>query len=266
MMMSRVALLSLLSCGAVASRLRNASNLVHPDAVNATIALHSLAHSHATAPPCQCQANGQWPPTTRVIPKCIFIDLGAANANSFQQFLAGHYGPVANCPSGGQWEAYLVEANPQFNADLQAAQQQYPGPVPGTVYPFSSTAAYSCVGQTSFSIDPDVAHNRWGSSMKRSFDGSTTVTVPTLNVMELIAKHTIQADWVMLKVDIEGAEFDLIPCLSQSNSAHFIDRMYLEEHTWLNTDSVYTKEQYAAAKQHLITVGVDIPAYFSQTL
>ena len=36
----------------------------------------------------------------------------------------------------------------------------------------------------------------------------------------------------MLKVDIEGAEYNLIPCLAQFTDAGMVDRMYLEEHWW----------------------------------
>lgn len=264
-MISRVVVFALLGCVA-GFRLRNASShgLVH----NHTLTFgHSLAlHAKGVGPSCACQATAvapaTWAPTTRTEPKCIFIDLGAANANSFQSFLQNGYGPVNNCPSGGKWEAYLVEANPQFTPALETAKTQHPG----QVIPYPGTAAYSCKGTTSFSIDPDVGHNHWGSSMKRQFDGSTVVTVPTVNVMELIASTSIKADWVMLKVDIEGAEFDLIPCLAQSPSAALIDRMYLEEHTWFSVDSAYTQAQYQQAKQHLINMGVDIPQYYSHTL
>jgi FkbM family methyltransferase len=221
------------------------------------------------APPCQCEPNNpSWKPTSRTEPKCVFIDLGAANANSFQEFLAGKYGPVTKCPSGGKWEAFLVEANPKFKKELDWAAWKYPG----MVHAYSSTAAYSCKGTTSFSIDPDVANNHWGSSMKRStesydHDGSVTITVPTLNVNQLIFEQLIPGDWAMLKVDIEGAEYDLIPCLALSSHVHLLDRMYVEEHWYLQNSSVYTPTQYEQAKTNLKGMGVDIPAdYFSHTM
>merc|ERR550525_1018573 len=112
-----------------------------------------------------------------------------------------------------------------------------------------------CQGSTTFSIDPDVAHNHWGSSMKRGFDGSQEVTVPMINVMKLIAEHTIPADWVMLKVDVEGAEYDIIPCLAQFANAKLVDRMYLEEHTWLEIDSIYSDQRYQQSKVTLRSSG-----------
>lgn len=45
----------------------------------------------------------------RTEPKCVFIDLGAADGNTFDSFLANGYGPVKNCPHR-QWQAILVEA------------------------------------------------------------------------------------------------------------------------------------------------------------
>jgi len=186
--------------------------------------------------------------------------LGAANGNSFQQFLANAYGPVANCPSG-QWEALLVEANPQFTPALTAVGTQYPG----QVHLFPSTAAYMCQGQTSFSIDPDVKNNHWGSSMKKSF-GSNTVTVPTVNVVQLIAENVLPGDWVILKVDIEGAEYDLMPCLAQFPNMKLLDIIFLEEHNWLAGNAAYTPQQYAAAKQTLMGAGINIPDYHSHTM
>jgi FkbM family methyltransferase len=215
-------------------------------------------------PPCQCIANDPaWVRSTRTTPKCIFIDLGAADGNTFQDFLQNKYGPVSNCPSG-DWEAFLVEANPQFDAPLKLLEQQYAG----QVHALASTAAFTCEGQTSFYIDTDPTHNHWGSSMNTNSpdvvkSGKQQVTVPTTNVIQLIAEHVLPGDWVMLKVDVEGAEYELVPCLAEYKDAGLIDRMYLEEHWWFKTDTQTTPEMMAAAKAKLQSMHVDIPQYYS---
>jgi len=211
--------------------------------------------------PCQCEANNNnWVAPKRAEHRCVFIDLGAANGNSFQHFLQSGYGPISNC-AGGKWEALLVEANPEFTPALQAIATQYQG----LVQSFTSTAAYMCEGKTSFSIDPDEAHNHWGSSMKGAV-GAQTVTVPTVNVMKLLAENVAPGDWVILKVDIEGAEYDLIPCLSQFAKANLIDVMFLEEHPNHQASSAYTVQEYATAKAYLQNLKISIPAYHSGTL
>jgi len=229
---------------------------------NSTVkSLRGGLNATARAPPCQCQPdNVAWVATARTVPKCIFIDLGAADGNSFNQFLASAYGPVANCPSG-QWEALLVEANPQFTPALNAVAAQHPG----SVHAYGSTAAYMCQGTTSFSIDPDSANNHWGSSMKTNH-GSTQVTVPTVNVNQLIAENVRPDDWVILKVDIEGAEYDVMPCLSHMPKANLLDIVFLEEHKWLQGNAAYTPAEYDQSLVTLKGAGINIPPYHSGTL
>jgi len=267
--MVRTAVAALLLGLAGAAKLRKPVQVVNATEVHSLAAgfsTGSYEHRSLAAPACQCLANDpSWAATARTTPKCIFVDLGAADGNTFQEFLNNHYGPIANCP-GGQWEAYLVEANPHFDAPLQALATQYPG----QVHVMSSTAAYSCVAEVSFFIDTDPTHNHWGSSMSDAApdavkSGKQKVTVPTTNVIQLIAQNVIPADWVMLKVDIEGAEYEVVPCLSNFLHANLIDRMYLEEHTWFDSGSANGPVQMAEAKQKLQAAGVDIPAYFTQT-
>eukprot|EP00913_Durusdinium_trenchii_P024032 g22570.t1 len=66
---------------------------------------------------------------------------------------------------------------------------------------------------TSFSIDADAVHNYWGSSLVEN-------------------ESVIPEDWVMLKIDIEGAEYDVMPCLAEFKEAELIDEIFLEEHWW----------------------------------
>merc|ERR1719409_1006068 len=73
---------------------------------------HSLIGGVSGKMPCQCVASDpSWKACTRTVPECVFIDLGAADGNSFNVFLSNGYGKVAQCPSV-KWSAVLVEANP----------------------------------------------------------------------------------------------------------------------------------------------------------
>lgn len=233
---------------------------------------HSMAAVKKTSgqggPPCQCEpSNPAWVASTRTVPKCIWIDLGAADGNSFQAFLSNQYGAVANCPSG-QWEAYLVEANPRFQAQLQQQVSRFQGAVKS----FSSTAAYDCEGTTTFYLDTTShANNYWGSSMSEKAgdvqrSGYQHVTVQLMNINRLIYENTIPGDWVMLKMDIEGAEWDVVPCLAQSPAASMIDRFYVEVHGADLSLTGTTPAQFEAAKAALKQKGVDIPDYFTNTL
>jgi len=235
---------------------------VVPKVSNTTIA-SSLWHH----PPCACEANSPaWKAATRTVPKCVFFDIGAGDGSTFQEFLK-NYDPVANCPSG-QWEAYLLEANPQFDVPLETLSAQYPG----QIHVSSSTAAYSCAGQSSFYINADPTYESGPiMSVYNYKKGKQSVNVPTINLAQLIAEHVTPEDWVMLKVDIEGAEYDVVPCLAKSDKSKLVDRMqleeqYLEGHTWFKTGSTMGQEELNAAMRTMKTKGVDIRSHFSRTL
>jgi FkbM family methyltransferase len=243
--------------------------------IDADTRLRGASQSNATAlhavkgMPCQCDAHqNTWLPSRRTTPKCIFIDLGAADGNTLRDFVAGKYGPVANCPSG-QWEATLVEANPRFDAALKQTEATYPG----VVHAKFSHAAYMCEAQTTFYLDTkNHDQNYWGSSMSENHadtkaSGHVAVTVPTINIMRLLYETTIPSDFVILKMDIEGSEWDVLPCLANAASAPLVDRLLVEVHPqqWGNAGT--TQPQFDAAIAALRAKGVDIPnAYHSQTL
>eukprot|EP00929_Paragymnodinium_shiwhaense_P050886 TRINITY_DN2561_c0_g1_i1.p1 TRINITY_DN2561_c0_g1~~TRINITY_DN2561_c0_g1_i1.p1 ORF type:complete len:272 (+),score=75.97 TRINITY_DN2561_c0_g1_i1:79-894(+) len=231
----------------------------------------SLVVQNATQPPpkqpCQCVATDpSWAAPTRTVPKCVFIDLGAADGNTYAKFEANGYGPVANCPSG-DFEAFLVEANPRFNQPLKALEQSKAG----KVHALSSTAAYDCEAQTSFYLDTtSVANNYWGSSMSDTHpdtqkSGLQKVTVPTINLNRLIYENTIQGDYVIVKVDIEGSEWDVVPCLAQSPALKTVDRVLLEEHPMNWQLGSTTRQQMDQSLAAIRAAGVDVPQYFSQT-
>jgi len=230
--------------------------------------------------PCNCEAmNSKWSPPTRTDPKCVFIDLGAAGGNTFHSFLNGKYATAAYCADYWEWEAFLVEANPAFNNQLSQLEMQYPGKVNS----LGGKAAYMCKGETTFFVDNDTRHDYWGSNM----DGGARlasdwkhpnqmrnqsvankgkhVTVPMVNVLQLIYENTIPADYVIVKMDIEGAEWDILPCLSRSQVVGSLDSLYMEVHpaSWQLGNT--TPAELKAAQSTLIQKGVAIPVYYSPT-
>jgi len=234
---------------------------------NATSA-KKMKRQQAAAAPCACQASSaSWVPASRTLPQCVFIDLGAANGNTYAGWLSNQFGDISACPSG-RYEAHLVEANPRFAQPLKTLQDQNSA----VVHSHAPTAAYMCNGETSFFID-NVNHdnNYWGSSMSPNHQdvvrsGHQQVTVPTVNVIQLVAENTIPQDYVVVKMDIEGAEWDILPCLAHSPAASLIDKLLIEVHP-ANLGHIGTTQwQLDAAISELRNRGVQVPSYSSPTL
>lgn len=262
-----------LASGTARAGLRGSNNTIAaakvPHALNADMAAHHTNRTTDSSPPCACEAmRNSWKACSRTVPRCVFIDLGAANGNSFRFFEANGFGPVGNCPSK-QWKAVLVEANPAFDHALKELSSGFSN---DQMEVAASTAAYMCEAETTFFLDTiNRQTNYWGSSMSSHHpdtqrSGLQKVTVPTRNLMRILYEETIPGDWVMVKMDIEGAEYDILPCLAVSPAASLIDRLYLEEHqvSWGNAGT--SSEAMQNAKVVLKQRGVDIPPYFSWTL
>jgi len=214
--------------------------------------------------PCHCQIDSQhWSRPTRTEPHCVFIDLGAGSGADLQAWAEGKFGPVANCPSG-KWEAILVEANPILTETLNGVAQKYAGKVQVN----ASRAAYMCEAKTAFYINTNEQQLKKSSSVSAGFQEASVlgtelskVEVDTVNVNRLLTEHTIPGDWVMMKMDVEGAEFDIIPCMAESPAGSLVDRLYVEQHDpgWGLEGA--TPSAMQTALTGLRTRGVDIPAF-----
>ena len=220
--------------------------------------------SNTTESPCQCQADtSSIPRPTRTKNKCVFIDLGAADGNSYNAFLQGQYGNIADCPNQ-EYEAILVEANPHFKAALDGVAAQS---VPGKELHVMLNGAWMCDADTTFHVMGTTAGS---SSLAPQASSPEDVHVHLINVIQLIKKWTIPGDKVLLKVDIEGAEFDIIPCLAQSDVLSSDITAFVEEHYFLGgvqrSMTGITDAEYNAAKETLKSKGVKMPHYSSATL
>eukprot|EP00930_Biecheleria_cincta_P001355 TRINITY_DN102494_c0_g1_i1.p1 TRINITY_DN102494_c0_g1~~TRINITY_DN102494_c0_g1_i1.p1 ORF type:complete len:247 (+),score=39.11 TRINITY_DN102494_c0_g1_i1:110-850(+) len=203
-------------------------------------------HTHGLqSAPCHCKIDSpDWVLPKRTAAKCIFIDLGASSGNDLQAFSEDKYGPLKGCPNG-DWEAILVEANPSFKSGLEEKASKFPGKV--TLK--AGTAAYMCEAKATFYFstkDVDSLEGR--------------MEVETLNINRLLTEHTIPGDYVIMKMDIEGAEFDIVPCMAEASAASLVDRLYVSQHdpAWGLEGAPLSSMQTSLAG--LRTRGIDIPA------
>merc|ERR1712048_1298683 len=74
-----------------------------------------------------------------------------------------------------------------------------------------------------------VEHDFWASSLYWS-PGESSVHVPTVNLIRLLYENALPGDFVVVEMDIEGAEWDILPCLSHSAASNLIDELYMEIH------------------------------------
>jgi len=218
-------------------------------------------------PPCQCEAfNQHWTYPQKRGPACLFIDLGAADGETYKAFLrrSDKWSFAYDVGSSRHEDcyAYLLEANPRFTPDLEALRA-------GRVYPMTATAVYMCdKPRESFYLDA-AGPGGWGSSLDKEHEvvaeRARAVGVRLYNLMRLLQENALPEDTVVVKMDIEGAEYDILPCLAESPAASLIDTLYLEDHCpgswWCPStgQAGNSKAQFSAALQKLKQLGVKIP-------
>ena len=59
--------------------------------------------------------------------------------------------------------------------------------------------------------------------------------VVSLNVLRLLHESVRRSDFVVVKMDIEATEYDVVPCLANSEQASLVDVLLLERHPKMTT-------------------------------
>lgn len=220
--------------------------------------------------PCACQASSpNWKIPIARSPECLFIDLGASDGETFQVFQGKSSRWKFDYDMPGydhsKCYSYLIEANPSFASKLQSFGSHSTFPMPGV-------AAYMCdKPQETFYVD--VGPQAWGSSLNSTHASvkynNKAVNVRLLNLMRLLTENALPGDTVVVKMDVEGSEWDILPCLATSPAVKLIDTLYIETHCdgkkWCPStgQAGNSRDNYQAAIASIKQAGVHVPEYWS---
>jgi FkbM family methyltransferase len=189
-----------------------------------------------------------------------FFDLGTNNGDSVMYFFkSGHKiaeqkdegNMVRNYGSkdGRKWDVYIVEANPFFNKSLEEVKQ-FCESQGHQVFLFTQTAAWIKNEKLTFYLDtvnPD--KNYWGSSLIKDVPNAeksnfTNVQVDGIDVAQLLKRYSPD-DEVVMKMDIEGSEFQMIEHLINQQALQLIDIIAVEFHYFVKFPTENVMQKYA---------------------
>ncbi|KAL9102634.1 MAG: hypothetical protein Q9163_002249 [Psora crenata] len=208
-------------------------------------------------------------------PRYIFVDLGANRADSLETFL-GHQEakfayefPRPDWATHDEAEIYLFEANPHFNAALVEVKERYHAlGIKITIFP--STVVDVKDGTRTFYLDTvNVEHDFWGSSTRPSHPDAIAsenngTELSAINISRWLLMNTLPRDFVVVKMDIEGAEYEVIPHMVEMGVWKVLDYLLVEWHQGvLKEDDVSSVEKAKLAQDVLINKGVHMPTYDS---
>ncbi|KAG0301570.1 hypothetical protein BGZ98_008217 [Dissophora globulifera] len=212
-------------------------------------------------------------------PRFIFVDLGANRADSLEVFLQHENAkfkydfPRPDWATYEQAEIYLFEANPVFNTALVQAKEHYDA-LGIKVNIFPSTVVDVRDGIRTFFLDTvNTANDFWGSSIYanhpdaiRSQSKGTELT--SVNIARWLLMNTLPRDFVVVKMDVEGAEYEIIPHMADMSVWTVVDHMYVEWHPvdqggGTPEDAALRRTTAKAAEEKLVAEGINMPVYDS---
>jgi len=167
----------------------------------------------------------------------------------------------------------LFEANPVFNTHLVEAKQTYEQKgVKVNIFP--STVVDVKDGIRTFFLDTvNGAHDYWGSSIYANHPDaiksqSKGTDLTGINLARWLLMNTLPQDFVVIKMDIEGAEYEVVPHLAEMSAWTVIDHLLVEWHPPQHGGGTpeeidFRAKRAEAAKQKLVAEGVIMPHYDS---
>lgn len=147
--------------------------------------------------------------------KKIFIDCGANNGMSvdlFEKNFSDHY----------EYEIHCFECNPVFAKTLK----QKPN------ITFHNKAVWIKNEELKFYLGPN---NSLSSSLIKekitgNLDIKNPIIVQAIDLAEWIKTNYSPEDYIILKLDVEGVEYDILPHLIETKTLHYINELYGEIH------------------------------------
>jgi len=204
----------------------------------------------------------------------IFLDLGANAADSLEVFLKHENAkfqydfPRPDWATYDQAEIYLFEANPYFNTALVQAKERYDA-LGINVNIFPSTVVDVNDGTRTFFLDTVNTDNSfWGSSTHASHPDaikseSKGTELSAINISRWMLMNTLPHDFVVVKMDIEGAEYEVIPHMAEMKTWTVVDYLLIEWHPSAVDNFTEADAKVKTAMEKLRSEGVNAPKYDS---
>lgn len=207
----------------------------------------------------------------------VFIDLGANDGSSTAYFLEKNTAAGNIATQGGEqdsflyglgasrdWEVIAVEANVNHSRPLNALRDRaLRNNMVRNFTVLAGTAISKFSGQVNFIIDNPVSGSAGATLMKESTSAvGPQFSIPAIGIGELFHTFGIQhSDFVILKMDIEGYEFELLRYVLTHGVHSRIDVLAVEFHDvnyWVFGKSDEIRLKYQALHKCIDWMAEDI--------
>lgn len=135
-------------------------------------------------------------------------------------------------------ELTMVEPNPQFSSALRALAHKWHGE-------FVQAAAWTQAGEKVLHLGKNKESSSFVPMMARRYGHDKSMQTPTIDLAELLQRRI--ARWTLLKLDVEGAEYALLPYLIRRGTLCYVTHIIVEWHL----NAIAPSERLGALGQRL---------------
>lgn len=180
--------------------------------------------------------------------KKIFLDLGTHYGQGLKEFINMY--KIDNT-----WEIHTFEANPitydvflktnedliskldikHYNLAIHSKEEEIELNIET---PFGGIA--TGMGTSIVSLEQ---WNPWNDSLRENFKNK--IKIKSIRLSEFIKNKFSKQDFILIKMDIEGAEYEVLDDLEQEGALEFVDDLYVEMHSkfFNNKEEIQQKEK-----------------------
>lgn len=181
--------------------------------------------------------------------KQVFLDCGASHCDITKLRLA------QGCTN---WEYHLFEANPNLKSHYDKLVTDYPQ----VDFNYYNKAVWIEDGETEFYFSR--RGNSGSTIVKEKFsnkvDHDNPIKVKTFDFSNWIIDNFNKDDYIMLKIDIEGAEYEVLGKMVDDGSIDYVNHIVVEWHGRRKMRCTQRHHDlYKKVKEYL--TGSDIPVY-----
>ncbi|XP_077985346.1 uncharacterized protein LOC144439991 [Glandiceps talaboti] len=173
-------------------------------------------------------------------PTSIYVDVGANRGDTVRSFYAGKYINNTNnkfvvLPQNlyklepSDWKVFAFEADPIHTTELKALGKEH-----SNLKIYTETAAW--INADGITIYPDRKSDSkgfWGTSLsdtKKDVNKNEAIQVDSIDLSAWLTEHVRPVDFLVMKMNIEGAEFEILDKLLDDNTFCLIDGLFIFYH------------------------------------
>lgn len=152
---------------------------------------------------------------------CYYLDLGARTYSSSALWFKNHYPKFIEA----SFKTIAFEADAKYSGEYS----QHPEVIFHNLAVWTKNETLSFRGEMGF---VDVQGNNSGASKKvRVIKDTKPIQTQAFDFAEYLLNNFKETDFLVVKMDIEGAEYVVVPKLIETGAIRLIDEIFLEGHT-----------------------------------